>query len=152
MCLLIPHIHLPTWVRVLKDSSLLTPRTESHSVIKTENKQLASDSSCVTRAIPDAPDVWKHASAAASTMGEETQAAFSKVECWKKSPLLLIFLKILACELPGIPQEMWISSSKPANLVNWYCRNQQPVWLALKTTGEINCRLSSNAISVRARE
>lgn len=49
------------------------------------------------------------------------------------------FLKILAFELPGIPQEVWVSSSKPANLVNWYCRNQQRVWLAHKTTGEINC-------------
>lgn len=75
---------------------------------------------------------------------KEKQTAFSKAECWGvgggRITTSVNFLKILAFELPGIPQEMWVSSSKPASLVNWYCRNQQRVWLAHKTTGEINCR------------
>lgn len=93
MHLLIPPVHLPTWVRALKDSSLITPRAESYFGLKAKNKQLASDSSCATRAIPEVPDVWKHASAAASSTGGETYTAFSTVEGWKKSPLLSIFLR-----------------------------------------------------------
>lgn len=56
----------------------------------------------------------------------------------KKITTSIDFLKTLAFGLPGIPQETWVSSSKPANLVNWYCRNQQRVWFASKTTGETN--------------
>lgn len=123
---------------------------QSYFRIKTKPEQLASESSCVTKTIPDVPDVWKYASAPST--GGETQTAFSKVECWKKITTSVNFLKILAFELPGIPQEMWVSSSKPANLVNWYCRNQQRVWLAHKTTGEINCRDCLAMRSVRAWE
>lgn len=46
---------------------------------------------------------------------------------------------------------MWVSSSKPANLVNWYCRNQWRVWLAHKTTGEMHCRGSLAMPSVFMR-
>lgn len=62
----------------------------------------------------------------------------NKIKLKKKITISIDFLKILAFGLPGIPQEVWVSSSKPANLVNWYCRNQQWVWLAHKTTGETN--------------
>lgn len=142
MHLFVPPVLSPTWVKALKGCTLITPRAGSYFGIKTKTKQQASDSSCLTRATPEAPDVWKYASAAASSTEGEIQTASSTVECYRgrKIAASVNFLKILAFELPGIPQEMWVSSSKPANLVNWYCGNQQRVWLAHKTTGEISCR------------
>lgn len=142
MHLLIPSCFSPTWVKALKGCSLITPTAERYCGIKTKIQQLASHSNYYNKS--NTRSSWCLRACVYSCLlhRKRNKQPALKLNAGKKKKKIttsVSFLKILAFELPGIPQEMWVSSSKPVSLVNWYCRNQQRVWLAHKTTGEINC-------------
>lgn len=143
MHLLIPPSFWPTWVKALKDCSLISPRAERYCGIKTKTQQLGSNSNYCNKS--NTRSFWCLRACVCSCLlhrkrNKQPSLKLNAGEKKKKKITTSVsFLKILAFELPGIPQEVWVSSSKPVSLVNWYCRNQQRVWLAHKTTGEIKC-------------
>lgn len=140
MPLLIPPSFSPTWVKALRDCSLITPRAERYCGIKAKTQQLAGSSNYCNKNNTWCLRAWVCSCRLRRKRNKQPSLKLNAGGWGGRITTSVNFLKILAFELPGIPQEMWVSSSKPASLVNWYCRNQQRVWLAHKTTGEINCR------------